>query len=353
VSTLTLYYPGLLGPDVPLEELSGAEWPDTSQTENLCKLLTSASSKNIQPLPKTSIEAQILGCLGLSLPAGAELPIAYYRAINHEINEQSILCLDPVHIQIDRDEAVLVANESLDISKDDALQVINDLNQHFQQDGLAIHYHNEHQWLMTGDISIDTFSMSDVMFRNMNEYQATGRDAKKWRSIINEVQMLLHEHPVNIRREQQGSIAVNSLWVWGGGQPEQHSTKIDLVYANDVLVADIARAIKIDCEAVPDRLDSNVLRDRKTLLIMTEQMHAVRQNDVFAWFDYLHLLDKEVIRPLIDMLKNDAIEDFVIVSDTVSIKITKHDLKNKFWQFWKKTSSLEDCMKSLRKQYGY
>ena len=353
MSTFTLYYPGLLGPDVPLEELSGAEWPDTIQTESLCKLLTSASSKNIQPLPKISIEARILDCLGLSLSADAELPIAYYRAINHEINEQSIMCLDPVHIQIDRDEAVLVANESLTLSKDEALQFITDLNQHFQQDGLTIHYHNEHQWLMTGDISVDTFPLSDVMFRNMNEHQATGRDAMKWRSIINEVQMLLHAHPVNERREQQGTIAVNSLWVWGGGQPGQHSTNIDLIYANDLLIIDIARAIKVDCKAVPDGLDSNALLDHKTLLILTEQMHAVRQNDVFAWFDYLHLLDTKVIRPLIDMLKNGTLEEFVILSDTVSIKITKNDLKNKFWRFWKRARTLEDCMKSLRKQYGY
>jgi hypothetical protein len=37
------------------------------------------------------------------------------------------------------------------------------------------------------------------------------------RRLQNEVQMLLHEHPINQQREQKGLLAVNSFWLSGTG----------------------------------------------------------------------------------------------------------------------------------------
>jgi hypothetical protein len=35
---------------------------------------------------------------------------------------------------------------------------------------------------------------------------------------MNEIQMLLHEHPVNQRRERVGKLPVNGWWLWGFGE---------------------------------------------------------------------------------------------------------------------------------------
>jgi hypothetical protein len=44
-----------------------------------------------------------------------------------------------------------------------------------------------------------------------------GRDGKAVRSLMNEIQMLFHEHEVNERRARSGRPAINSLWIWGFG----------------------------------------------------------------------------------------------------------------------------------------
>jgi hypothetical protein len=44
-----------------------------------------------------------------------------------------------------------------------------------------------------------------------------GRDAAILKRLLTEVQMLLHEHPVNVARAQRGVPAVNALWLHGVG----------------------------------------------------------------------------------------------------------------------------------------
>ncbi|HMN44846.1 MAG TPA: hypothetical protein PKE27_09750 [Povalibacter sp.] len=46
-----------------------------------------------------------------------------------------------------------------------------------------------------------------------------GQDAAELRRVMTELQMLLHEHPVNDARARRGLPAVNAVWLWGGGSP--------------------------------------------------------------------------------------------------------------------------------------
>jgi hypothetical protein len=58
----------------------------------------------------------------------------------------------------------------------------------------------------------------------------TGADAPAWRARLNEAQMLLHAHPVNAAREENGLPAVASVWWWGGGSwPDFGPAEIDAV----------------------------------------------------------------------------------------------------------------------------
>ena len=42
-------------------------------------------------------------------------------------------------------------------------------------------------------------------------------DNRQWLAIFNECQILLHNHPLNVARQQQGQLPVNGLWFWGQG----------------------------------------------------------------------------------------------------------------------------------------
>jgi hypothetical protein len=44
-------------------------------------------------------------------------------------------------------------------------------------------------------------------------------EARWLRRLLNEAQMVLHEHPANRQREDAGRATINSLWLWGAGVP--------------------------------------------------------------------------------------------------------------------------------------
>ena len=70
-----------------------------------------------------------------------------------------------------------------------------------------------------------------------NAYMPTGELSGTYRSLTSEVEMCLHDHEVNLRRQNDGLQPVNGLWLWGGGfAPEQHTEPHPPLFANDPLL---------------------------------------------------------------------------------------------------------------------
>lgn len=65
---------------------------------------------------------------------------------------------------------------------------------------------------------LPTASLDRVIGRNVDPWLGAG--ARLLRRLQNEVQMLLHEHPLNQERERRGLLAVNSIWCSGAGAPQ-------------------------------------------------------------------------------------------------------------------------------------
>jgi hypothetical protein len=118
---------------------------------------------------------------------------------------------DPVHLRLLRDRAVVMPGEAMEISQEEADGLAAALNRHFA--GTAqFHTLDSRRWT----VRLDT----EKSFLEIPALEAAGRDAaaRGSEALLTEIQMLLHAHPVNEAREARGEPAVNSLWLWGGGQ---------------------------------------------------------------------------------------------------------------------------------------
>ena len=70
-----------------------------------------------------------------------------------------------------------------------------------------------------------------------NDYMPAGDQAAEFRNLLSEIEMALHEHPVNVERQLQGLQPVNSLWLWGGGYaPELRTVPHPPLFADDPLL---------------------------------------------------------------------------------------------------------------------
>jgi hypothetical protein len=90
--------------------------------------------------------------------------------------------------------------------------------------------------------SIDPIATADVPSYIVNgqlpnEFMPSGDAANGYRKLISEVEMALHDHEVNLRRQGEGLPPVNCLWFWGGGYaPQQHTEPHPPLFANDPLL---------------------------------------------------------------------------------------------------------------------
>lgn len=72
---------------------------------------------------------------------------------------------------------------------------------------------------------------------NPDAYLPAGEDAAGFRNLQSEIEMALHDHPINVERELKGLYPVNSLWLWGGGcAPELRADPHPPLFADDPLL---------------------------------------------------------------------------------------------------------------------
>jgi hypothetical protein len=76
--------------------------------------------------------------------------------------------------------------------------------------------------------------------RNIDVWLPSGEGARAWRRLANELQMLWHQHPVNLRRSETGQPVVNGLWFEGQTLPLS-ARPFDLIVSDDPVLAGLAR----------------------------------------------------------------------------------------------------------------
>jgi hypothetical protein len=149
---------------------------------------------------------------------------------------------DPVHYRVLRDRVVIVPAAALDAQTADAL--VATLNRHFAG-------HHEFRaatpgaWTMTSaPAPIDAPPAAEVFGRDFAECLP----AAPWPALLNEIQMVLHEHPANNGREGPA----NGVWLWGAGErPEKVSAPWRSIASDDALAQGLARAAGIESHAAP------------------------------------------------------------------------------------------------------
>jgi hypothetical protein len=136
---------------------------------------------------------------------------------------------DPVHLLTAIDHLQLAAPVPLPLDTAESAALLATLNDHLAGTGFALHAGADGGWLCECPAGLEFAAVepSQAVGGNLRELLPTGRDASRVRALVNELQMVLHEHPVNEQRAARGLPAVNSVWLWGvgmDGHPRDRAT---------------------------------------------------------------------------------------------------------------------------------
>lgn len=270
------------------------------------------------------LDRSLFSTLGLSIEE--ELPVAQYRYTNNNNQKvpQMLICADPVHCEAGINDITLT-HVIDDLTREEAEEIISQLNQHFDQDGLEFLLDDEQHWyLALAPLQplqqLEPFKSTElehVMRKNIFPFLPQSK-VRNWKVIQNEVQMLLHLSSINQSREIAGLPTVNSLWFWGGGQgfaanDSSINDSVSVVFGNGDKAKLIAKAGQCDYKPLPNQGNAIVetitqqTKQGDALVILDQLSKPALSDDLQTWQQQLSHIEQQFIEPLMQASKQGKI----------------------------------------------
>ncbi len=265
-------------PDHPIDSLGGKTVLMAAKTPNMDKMAGEGSVGYVNTVPngfEPGSDVTNMGLLGYD-------PKKYYTG-------RSPLEAAGMHIEMKKSDVAFRCNlvtlaagpEGLlmeeftagHITSEEALELITALNRYFGGKEFLFHPGVSYRHLMIWKNGIDDIGCTpphDIIGKNVQPYLpgTNGKaDAGKqlWH-LTGEAQIVLKNHPVNVKRKKDGKPMANSIWLWGEGKAPKMPTLKELrgitgamISAVDLMrgIAELAGMKVINVEGATGYIDTN------------------------------------------------------------------------------------------------
>jgi hypothetical protein len=128
---------------------------------------------------------------------------------------------DPAFVRAELTGARLMAWGNLGLSEAEADELLAPLKPVFGDAGFPISRTRPEHWYLQlpADARLPCFSLpTDALGGQLLAHLPEGDEARRWRQLGTEAQVILHNHPLTARRVAHGLTPVNTLWFWGDGR---------------------------------------------------------------------------------------------------------------------------------------
>ena len=154
------------------------------------------------------------------LPAAA-LPWAAVQADTLGLGRQQAWgLLTPVQLHVGTEQVSLGLPGDLQLDEAASRELLALVRPLFESEGFQLHWAGPLQWLASHALfdGLATASLDRVTGRHLDPWLSEQPGGRLIRRLQSEVQMLLHQHPLNEQREAAGLPPVNSFWLSGCGR---------------------------------------------------------------------------------------------------------------------------------------
>ncbi len=227
---------------------------------------------------------------------------------------------DPAYVVPDMQGARLMGHgETLAPTEEDAAALLPALQTLFAEAGFGIDAPVPSRWYvrLPADAALPVFTGPDeVLGDDLFAYLPEGEGARRWRALLTEAQVLLHQHPWNHVRKAQGKPAINSLWFWGAGSlPQAVDSPHMQVRSRDSLLQALAKAAGADVDN----------RQQVDALVDLRHLRSLEQ------------LGNEAITPLLAALGRGELRRLVLdFADGARYSLEA----SQRWRFWRRPAQL-------------
>jgi hypothetical protein len=135
---------------------------------------------------------------------------------------------DPVYVRPDINGARLLAHDqALQLDTVDSDALLPALRPLFGDTGFTLDAPTPTRWYLRlpRESKLPAFAEpAEALGADLFDHLPPGPEGRRWRALLSEAQVVLHNHPHNAARIAAGKPPVNSLWFWGGGLLPDHVT---------------------------------------------------------------------------------------------------------------------------------
>lgn len=214
--------------DYQLEQLGGKTPLEAAETPYMDRVAACRIGlvKTIPEGMEPGSDVAILSLLGYD-------PLRYYTGrapleaasmgVTSQANQVAFrMNLVTLNFRSDR-EIIMISHSAGDISTKESAQIVEDLKKELKIDGIEIYQGVAYRHLLlweNGPENAATIPPHDVLEQNMAFYlqNASGTPVIE---LIRQSWDILKEHPINVKRRQEGHKEANSIWLWGQGKAPQ------------------------------------------------------------------------------------------------------------------------------------
>lgn len=346
---LTLFIPELIWPEAEdRATLEGLDCP------SLARLLARGSLHRQAP---ASLEQSLISLW--QMPGQASL--AHLRLHGEPTGEmppappgdRRWVCADPVNLRFHQERIVLGDGSTFSLSLAESLSIAETLNQEFADIG---HFHVAHpqRWYLSlaREHTLSTAPLSQLAGRQLATNQMAAPHHGWLRRLQNEIQMLLHQHPVNQARENAGQPTVNGLWLWGDGQAEAAPGRgFDSVWCDHPLGRGLAHTG--GAVSHPAAKDLAEILDRNchqhTLAVVEDLLAPTLYEDGDQWRQTLAKLEQAWFSPLEKALAGGRLRQAHLITTGLHGHLAWHLKPADRWRFWKRPEPLSQLALRLAK----
>lgn len=205
---------------------------------------------------------------------------------------------DPACVRADLTAVRQMACGSLGLDGDEADALLKPLKLLFGDAGFPISRTAPERWylMLPPQSRLPAFvDPEEVLGDEIHDHLPDGPEGRRWRQLLSEAQVLLHNHPVNAGRLERGLPPVNSLWFWGGGTlPDHVRSPAAGVFTREVTLGALAARAGLEPGPVPAApgplpeasvLDLRALGDGVALSAWVEALAATKGGLVLDFQD--------------------------------------------------------------------
>ncbi len=165
---------------------------------------------------------------------------------------------DPAYVRPDINGARLLAyGAALALTREEAGELLRPLRPLFGDAGFPIDAPTPSRWYLRlpREARLPEFAGPDeALGADLFEHLPDGPEGRRWRSLLSEAQVVLHNHPANARRAEAGKPPVNSLWFWGAGVlPDHVASRHSAIFSSDDALQAFAAMARAATMPLPER----------------------------------------------------------------------------------------------------